>query len=97
VLFAARRHGGTAHSADHRPDRRALAAACDAADDRSEPGAAADLPRGFLALALTLAFDVRGRHFIDHSSERDGVQLERDFVAAFHLTGLGDLHGLERR
>src|SRR4051812_36696714 len=46
VLLALRRHDGTRRAAHHRANRRAFAAAGDAADDGPQAGAAADLAAG---------------------------------------------------
>src|SRR5687767_11493071 len=87
--------GRTGHAADEGADRRSLASTGDAADERAEPDASADLSRRFLAFAFALGLDIRRGDFIDAPPERDRVRLQGDLVASLHLPGLLYLDGLQ--
>src|ERR671913_583805 len=85
---------GTGCTTDRRANRRARAAAGDAADDGAEPDPATNLAGGLLPFPGAFALDVGGGDLVGLASEGDRVGLQRDLVAAFHSARLRHAGGL---
>ena len=97
VFLASRGDCGARGAADRGADGRSLPPPAMPPTIAPRPAPPPTLRAVFLPSPLPLVSTYVGRNLVDHPAEADGVQLQRDLVAALHLPGLLDLDGLQRR